>query len=202
MKKTLILALAITTLLAGSCDFVRRIAGRPTAAQVEEIRQERIRREEARLQATLDSLEQVKKRLADSLAAREAYLLDSLTQARGTVLNPAKMGGLFTTKLQAKYLKANGKTIAVALICLLVLAGIAIAVYFMCKDASYSPSPVMARSGSSSGKSLLEQLMDDIQTSRESKKSNSSNGGYQYGTQSADDEAAVASVMANLEPKA
>ena len=103
MKKTLILALAITTLLAGSCDFVRRIAGRPTAAQVEEIRQERIRREEARLQATLDSLEQVKKRLADSLAAREAYLLDSLTQARGTVLNPAKMGGLFTTKLQAKY---------------------------------------------------------------------------------------------------
>jgi len=103
MKLKLILALVLTTLLTGSCDFVRRIAGRPTTAQVEEIRQERIRREEARHQAVLDSMEQVKKHLADSIAAREAYLLDSLSQAKGTVLNPSKMGGLFTTKLQAKY---------------------------------------------------------------------------------------------------
>ena len=103
MKKTLILVLALTTLLAGSCDFVRSIAGRPTAAQVEEIRIERILQEEARHQAVLDSMEQVKKHLADSIAAREAYLLDSLTQAKGTILNPSKMGGLFTTKLQAKY---------------------------------------------------------------------------------------------------
>ena len=72
MKKTLILALALTTLLAGSCDFVRRIAGRPTTAQLEEIRQERIRAEEARHQAVLDSMEQVKKHLADSIAARES----------------------------------------------------------------------------------------------------------------------------------
>lgn len=103
MKKTLILALVLTTLLAGSCDFVRRIAGRPTTAQVEAIRQERIRAEEARHQAVLDSMEQVKKHLADSIAARETFLLDSLSQSKGTVLNPAKMGGLFTTKLQAKY---------------------------------------------------------------------------------------------------
>ena len=103
MKKTLILALALATLLAGSCDFARRIAGRPTAAQLEQIRQDRIRAEEARHQAILDSMEQVKKHLADSIAAREAYLLDSLTQAKGTVLNPAKMGGLFTTKLETKY---------------------------------------------------------------------------------------------------
>ena len=103
MKRTLILALALTTLLAGSCDFVRRVAGRPTAAQVEEIRLERMRQEEARHQAILDSMERVRKHLADSIAAREAFLLDSLSQAKGTVLNPSKMGGLFTTKLEAKY---------------------------------------------------------------------------------------------------
>lgn len=103
MKRSLILALALITLLAGSCDFVRRVAGRPTAAQVEEIRLERMRQEEARHQAILDSMERVRKHLADSIAAREAFLLDSLSQAKGTVLNPSKMGGLFTTKLEAKY---------------------------------------------------------------------------------------------------
>ncbi len=103
MKKTLILALALACLLVSSCDFVRRLAGRPTSAQVERIRLERLWEEEARHQAVLDSMEQVKKHLADSIAAREAYLLDSLSQAKGTVLNPAKMGGLFTTKLEAKY---------------------------------------------------------------------------------------------------
>ena len=41
--------------------------------------------------------------MADSLAALETYLLDSLAQTRGTILNPSKMGGLFTTKLESKY---------------------------------------------------------------------------------------------------
>ena len=103
MKKTLILALALTTLLAGSCDFVRRIAGRPTAEEVKQIRVEQLKAEEARHQAVLDSMEQVKKHLADSIAARESYLLDSLSKAKGTILNPAKLGGLFTTKLDTKY---------------------------------------------------------------------------------------------------
>ncbi len=103
MKKTLILMLALTALSVCSCDFVRRIAGRPTAAQVEEVRVERLRQEEARHQAVLDSMEKVKQHLADSIAARETFLLDSLAQAKGTVLNPSKLGGLFTTKLQTKY---------------------------------------------------------------------------------------------------
>ncbi|MBR1570623.1 MAG: SPOR domain-containing protein [Bacteroidales bacterium] len=103
MKKTLILMLALTALAASSCDFIRQVAGRPTAAEVEALRQERLAREEARHQATLDSLEQVRRHMEDSLAALEAHLLDSLSQAKGTVLNPSKMGGLFTTKLEAKY---------------------------------------------------------------------------------------------------
>ena len=37
MKKALILSLVV--LLATGCDFIRTLAGRPTSAQVEEIRQ-------------------------------------------------------------------------------------------------------------------------------------------------------------------
>jgi predicted esterase YcpF (UPF0227 family) len=102
MKRSLIIALALVTVVS-SCDFVRTLAGRPTSAQLEQIRQQKMAAEEARHQATLDSMERVQKHMADSLEALEKYLLDSLTQARGTVLNPSKMGGLYTTKLEAKY---------------------------------------------------------------------------------------------------
>ena len=102
MKKTLILAWALVALVS-SCDFVRTLAGRPTSARVEEIRLTQLAVEEARHQARLDSLQRREKALADTLAARESRLLDSLAQTKGTVLNPAKLGGLFTTKLEGKY---------------------------------------------------------------------------------------------------
>lgn len=102
MKKTLILAVMLLSVVS-SCDFVRTLAGRPTSARLEEMREERMRAEEARHQAVLDSMERAEKALAEALAAREQELLDSLTQARGTVLNPSKLGGLFTTKLESKY---------------------------------------------------------------------------------------------------
>ncbi|MBR3406120.1 MAG: SPOR domain-containing protein [Bacteroidales bacterium] len=102
MKKTLIFALAAVLLVTG-CDFVRTVAGRPTSAQLDEIRKERMAAEEARHQARLDSMARAEKAMAETLAAREAQLLDSLTQAKGTVLNPSKLGGLYTTKLESKY---------------------------------------------------------------------------------------------------
>lgn len=102
MKRSIIL-LAVCAIVLQGCDFVRTLAGRPTAAKVEEIRQEQMRVEEARHQARLDSMKRVQEALADSLAALEAHLLDSLSQARGTIVNPSKLGGLFTTKLEAKY---------------------------------------------------------------------------------------------------
>ena len=102
MKKTLIFALAAVLLVTG-CDFVRTVAGRPTSAQLDEIRKERMAAEEARHQARLDSMKRVQQQMADSLAALETYLLDSLSQAKGTILNPSKLGGLFTTKLETKY---------------------------------------------------------------------------------------------------
>lgn len=102
MRKSIIL-LALCALILQGCDFVRTLAGRPTSAQLEQIRAQRLAAEEARHQAVLDSLEQVKQHMADSLEALEQHLLDSLTQSKGTVLNPSKLGGLYTTKLEAKY---------------------------------------------------------------------------------------------------
>ena len=103
MKRSIILLLALCAALFQGCDFVRTLAGRPTAAKVEQLRQEQIRQEEARHQARMDSMQRVQQAMADSLAALEAHLLDSLSQARGTIVNPSKLGGLFTTKLDAKY---------------------------------------------------------------------------------------------------
>ena len=102
MKKTLIIACTLLVVVS-SCDFVRTLAGRPTAAQVEQIRLDRMAREEALHQARLDSIRRVQQQMADSLAALEAHLLDSLSQAKGTILNPSKLGGLYATKLEARY---------------------------------------------------------------------------------------------------
>ena len=104
MKRSVILSLAAAVLVFGGCDFVRTLAGRPTSEELA-VKESRIERERdvARYQARIDSLERVRVRLADSLAALDAHLLDSLSQVKGTILNPTKMGGLYTTKLQSRY---------------------------------------------------------------------------------------------------
>ena len=103
LMKKFILLLAVCAISLQGCDFVRTLAGRPTSAQLEDIRLQRMAAQEARHQAVLDSLDRVRKHKEDSLATLEQHLLDSLSQARGTVLNPSKLGGLFTTKLETKY---------------------------------------------------------------------------------------------------
>jgi len=104
MKRSVILSLACAAVILSGCDFLRSIAGRPTSEDLE-LKRLAIERaqEEARYQARLDSLERVRQRMADSLAALDAHLLDSLSQTKGTILNPSRLGGLFTTKLDAKY---------------------------------------------------------------------------------------------------
>jgi hypothetical protein len=104
MKRSVILLLASAVLLLSGCDFVRALAGRPTSDDLE-VKRSTIERAQnvARYQARIDSLERVRQRLADSLAALDAHLLDSLSQTKGTILNPTKMGGLYTTKLQSRY---------------------------------------------------------------------------------------------------
>lgn len=103
MKKALIPALLLAALLVVGCDFIRVVAGRPTAAQVEELHQEQLRQEEARRQARLDSIERVRQHKADSLAALEAHLLDSLSQTRTALMGPARMGGLLAEKPAGHY---------------------------------------------------------------------------------------------------
>lgn len=81
------------------CDFMRKVAGRPTSEDIENRRIEILLAEEAALMARLDSLRQVEqKMMQDSLEA-----LDSIRQLGGSILNPAAMGGLFATKLEARY---------------------------------------------------------------------------------------------------
>ena len=104
MKRSVILILASAALLLSGCDFVRTLAGRPTSDDLE-VKRSTIERAEnvARYQARIDSLERVRAHLADSLAELDKHLLDSLSQNRGTILNPSKMGGLYTTKLASRY---------------------------------------------------------------------------------------------------
>ena len=99
MKKSSILLVVVSLLCLTGCDFMRKLAGRPTSEDVELKRVEILRAEEAALQARLDSLRNVEQRMIqDSL-----NVLDSIRQLGGSILNPAAMGGLFATKLESRY---------------------------------------------------------------------------------------------------
>lgn len=99
MKKFAFVTLAICVLLAlTGCDFMRKLGGRPTSEDIERARVEKLLAEEAALKASLDSLKAEKQSVQDSIDALEQFV-----QQGGTVLNPSKLGGLYTTKLQYKY---------------------------------------------------------------------------------------------------
>lgn len=98
MKKSLFLLMIVSMTMLTGCDFFRMLAGRPTSEEIESKKLEILKAQEAIEQARLDSLVREQKMVQDSLAA-----LDSLKQQGGTILNPAKLGGLFSTKLEARY---------------------------------------------------------------------------------------------------
>lgn len=99
MRNTCIAAALAMMLMLSGCDFMRKLAGRPTSEDLEMKRVELLRAEEAALQARLDSLRELEqKMMQDSL-----NLLDSIRQSGGSILNPASLGGLFATKLEARY---------------------------------------------------------------------------------------------------
>lgn len=73
MNRSVIFLLLVLMFSMTSCDFMRRMAGRPTSNELEMLkgeidRIELLRREEARVKASLDSLEQAKKAVQDSIA--------------------------------------------------------------------------------------------------------------------------------------
>lgn len=92
-----LLSLVLLLPLSG-CDMFRRLAGRPTAEELEKLRIEKLVKEEAVRRQRIDSLARVQAEKEDSIA-----ILDSLAQVRGTILNPSEMGGLFTTRLDSRY---------------------------------------------------------------------------------------------------
>lgn len=98
MKKILVLLFGVSLFTLTGCDFFRGLAGRPTSEDIERKRLEIIRAEQAAEQARLDSIRREQQIALDSLAA-----LDSIRQYGGTILNPARLGGLFATKLEARY---------------------------------------------------------------------------------------------------
>ena len=80
MKKCMLFsALAVAACLLTGCDFFRQLAGRPTSRDIADKR-ERIEREAAAEQRRQDSLETVRKQIADSLAA-----LDSLSKTKDAI---------------------------------------------------------------------------------------------------------------------
>ena len=105
MKRSFFLILSLSALLLSGCDFMRTVAGRPTSKDLEAKRTAiEQAREAARYQARMDSLEQVRAREADSLAALDARLLDSLSRTRGIIMTSRKLGGLSAeTGLTSRY---------------------------------------------------------------------------------------------------
>ena len=93
-----IMLAALLLLPVSGCDAFRKLAGRPTAEEIELMRIEKLKQEEAVRRHRIDSLVAVQREKEDSIA-----IMDSLAQIKGTVLNPSEIGGLFTTKLDFKY---------------------------------------------------------------------------------------------------
>lgn len=96
-------------LLLSGCDPLRKLAGRPTSRELEERKEAIASAEMLAHQARMDSLAAIEKSLSDSIAALDSAVRAAQTmgksglQERGTVLNPAKLGGLFGTKLDYRY---------------------------------------------------------------------------------------------------
>ena len=106
--KILLLLCALMTLTG--CDFFRTLAGRPTSADIEEIRAEIKRDEEAALKARLDSLEKVRAAMVkDSLARVDSIAaVDSIVEKTGPLLSPANFNGMSSGEFETRYYVAVG----------------------------------------------------------------------------------------------
>ena len=125
--------LVVSLFVVTGCDFFRFLAGRPTSKDIEEKKMEiqlaenvaRAAEEQARLNE--------QKKVQDSLA-----LMDSIKQYGGSVLNPAKLGGLFATRLEARYTVIVGA---------FMFRSNAEALFKQAKAAGYAPSLISFNNG-------------------------------------------------------
>ena len=105
MRKFAFILMVLSLFAVTGCDFFRSLAGRPTSTEIEKMQIRMLVEEKAglvsqneELAARLDSVAKELQVFKDSLNA-----LDSISQYGGTVLNPTTLGGLFSTKLEARY---------------------------------------------------------------------------------------------------
>lgn len=105
MNRLSMLIVALSMFVLTGCDFFRTLAGRPTSKDIERMQVESLLAEKSDLLAAnkllekkCDSLQRAFTTVTDSLNA-----LDSISQYGGTVLNPTTLGGLFSTRLEARY---------------------------------------------------------------------------------------------------
>ncbi|MBO4426896.1 MAG: hypothetical protein J5771_00225 [Bacteroidales bacterium] len=96
-KITLAVCLAAVLVTAGGCDAFRRLAGRPTSAEIA-AKRELILQEEAAHQARLDSLKLIEEAMADSLR-----LVDSITALPSSIIPAGEVRGLMVSGLNCRY---------------------------------------------------------------------------------------------------
>lgn len=93
MRKIVVLTLLSAMFLASGCDMFRRIAGRPTSAEIE-ARRQNIEVENAKIEA----LKKRQQEQADSLA-----VVDSIRRMETDVHTLSEIGELYTTALDHRY---------------------------------------------------------------------------------------------------
>ena len=93
MKKSCILLAVVSLLCLTGCDFMRKLAGRPTSEDVELKRVELLRAEEAALQARLDSIAAVeaeKQKVVQDSVEAFTYIAEN----RVNLHDVARLGGI------------------------------------------------------------------------------------------------------------
>ena len=95
----------VALIVLSGCDFFRVLAGRPTSAEIEELRVEIQRVEAEALKARLDSLERVRvQRSRDSLARLDSLaVVDSIVSKAGPIQTPEKYKGLIAGDVKARF---------------------------------------------------------------------------------------------------
>ena len=91
MKKVILALFVLVAVFFTGCDTFRRLAGRPTSAEIEAKRKVIELAEAAKHQARMDSLTRIEKQMADSLA-----VLDSLNGKNGAAMREPAWGRSWT----------------------------------------------------------------------------------------------------------
>ena len=94
MKKSVLLLMTASLFVLTSCDFLRSLAGRPTSAELNATEE---------VDTLVQSVEADTLVAAETVPVSECCDQESIQQNEGTVLNPAELGSLYATKLEAKY---------------------------------------------------------------------------------------------------